>query len=70
MDVNALDLFAADGDGSTAVQELATENMKRVVRPSSPASDGDDAWLADSAQSPDLIGNFVEIKTVWHPIGS
>jgi hypothetical protein len=27
-------------------------------------------WLADAAQSPYLIGEFVEIKTVWHPIGS
>ena len=27
-------------------------------------------WLADAAQSPYLIGEFVEIKTVWHPIGA
>ncbi|MFN2484223.1 MAG: aldehyde dehydrogenase family protein [Candidatus Limnocylindria bacterium] len=70
MDVNALDLYAADGDGTAALQEVATANMKRVVRPSSSAADGDDAWLAPAAQSPYLIGNFVEIKTVWHPIGA
>ncbi|MDQ3880891.1 MAG: aldehyde dehydrogenase family protein [Chloroflexota bacterium] len=70
MDVNALDLFGADGAGTADIQELATENMKRVVRPPTSTPDGDAAWLADSAQSPYLIGNFVEIKTVWHPIGS
>ena len=69
MDVNALDLYGTDGDGSAALQELATENMKRVVRPAGRPL-GDDAWLAPSAQSPFLIGNFVEIKTVWHPIGA
>ena len=69
MDVNALDLYGTDGDGSAALQELAMENMKRVVRPAGRQLN-DDAWLASSAQSPHLIGNFVEIKTVWHPIGA
>jgi hypothetical protein len=27
-------------------------------------------WLAETAQSPYLIGLFVETKTVWHPIGA
>jgi hypothetical protein len=32
-------------------------------------SDGTD-WLSPRSQSPYMIGEFVEIKTVWHPIGS
>ncbi len=27
-------------------------------------------WLDPGAQSPYLIGLFVETKTVWHPIGA
>ena len=39
------------------------------VRPPS-AGLGRYDWLAETAQSPYLIGEFVEIKTVWHPIGA
>lgn len=28
------------------------------------------AWLADSAQGLERIGDFVELKTTWHPIGA
>ena len=51
------------------VKEVAVENVKRFVRPPSGGLDRYD-WLADAAQSPYLIGEFVEIKTVWHPIGA
>jgi acyl-CoA reductase-like NAD-dependent aldehyde dehydrogenase len=56
MDVNALDLAGADGD-SPELERLAAENVKRVVhgRP--------------DVQSPWEIANFLELKTVWHPIG-
>jgi acyl-CoA reductase-like NAD-dependent aldehyde dehydrogenase len=56
MDVNALDLAGADGDLGE-LERLAAENVKRVVR--GPA-DG---------QSPWEIASFLELKTVWHPIG-
>jgi acyl-CoA reductase-like NAD-dependent aldehyde dehydrogenase len=56
MDVNALDLGAADG-ASAELERLAAENVKRVVH-------GD----AD-AESPWEIAAFLELKTVWHPIG-
>jgi acyl-CoA reductase-like NAD-dependent aldehyde dehydrogenase len=56
MDVNALDLGAAD-DGTARLEELAAGNVKRVVR-----------GRAD-AQSPWEIASFLELKTVWHPIG-
>ena len=45
------------------------ENVKRLVRPPSAGSDGVD-WLSRSCQSPYHIAEFVEIKTVWHPIGA
>jgi acyl-CoA reductase-like NAD-dependent aldehyde dehydrogenase len=69
MDVNALDAFGASPDESAALEEIAVENVKRFVRPPAAGLDRYD-WLSDSAQSPYLIGEYVEIKTVWHPIGS
>ena len=56
MDVNALDLSAADGEAGE-LERLAAENVKRVVRSGS------------EEQSPWQIGAFLELKTVWHPIG-
>jgi acyl-CoA reductase-like NAD-dependent aldehyde dehydrogenase len=78
MDVNAIDLCGAvfrSGAGqtgasagagsveptpaghSTELEEAAAENVKRVVR-----------GRADT-QSPWEIANYLELKTVWHPIG-
>jgi acyl-CoA reductase-like NAD-dependent aldehyde dehydrogenase len=68
MDVNALDAFGADSGEAAALEQIAAENVKRMVRPH-PDLDRYD-WMADAAQSPYLIGEFVEIKTVWHPIGA
>jgi acyl-CoA reductase-like NAD-dependent aldehyde dehydrogenase len=56
MDVAALDLTGADGDAAE-LEKLGAENVKRVVR-----------GRADS-QSPYDIAAFLELKTVWHPIG-
>jgi acyl-CoA reductase-like NAD-dependent aldehyde dehydrogenase len=56
MDVNAIDLTGADGAVGD-LERLAAENVKRVVRSSA------------DAQSPWEIESFLELKTVWHPIG-
>jgi acyl-CoA reductase-like NAD-dependent aldehyde dehydrogenase len=56
MDVNAIDLCGADG-AAPELEQLAAENVKRVVR-----------GRADS-QSPWEIASFLELKTVWHPVG-
>ena len=56
MDVNAIDVTGADGDVAE-LERLAAENVKRVVR------------AAPSDQSPWEIAAFLELKTVWHPIG-
>ena len=69
MDVNALDAYGLDPAQGVAVEELATENVKRLVRPPKGGADAVD-WLSPNAQSPYLIGEFVETKTVWHPVGS
>ena len=56
MDVNAIDVTGANGDVAE-LERLAAENVKRVVRGS---ADGQSAWE---------ISPFLELKTVWHPIG-
>ncbi|MGI9236301.1 MAG: aldehyde dehydrogenase family protein [Woeseiaceae bacterium] len=64
MDVNAL--IYCDGGKKTArsVQELAAENVKRVV-----ARTRVD-WSKADAQHPYLIRDTQEVKTTWHPIGT
>ena len=69
MDVNGLDAYGLDPAQAAAVEELGVDNVKRLVRPPSSGSDGVD-WLSKRCQSPYHIGEFVEIKTVWHPIGA
>jgi hypothetical protein len=56
MDVNALDLAGSDGD-TPDLERAAAENVKRVVRG------------RPDAESPWEIAAFVELKTVWHPVG-
>jgi acyl-CoA reductase-like NAD-dependent aldehyde dehydrogenase len=69
MDVNGLDAYGLDPSQGAAIEELAVENVKRLVRPASVNGRGVD-WLSPRSQSPYLIADFVEIKTVWHPIGA
>jgi acyl-CoA reductase-like NAD-dependent aldehyde dehydrogenase len=56
MDVNAIDLTGADGD-APELERAAAENVKRVVR------------AEPDSQSPWEIESFLELKTVWHPVG-
>jgi acyl-CoA reductase-like NAD-dependent aldehyde dehydrogenase len=53
MDVNALDLPRPDAD----LERAAAENVKRIHH-----ANGD-------VQSPYEIAAFLELKTVWHPVG-
>lgn len=69
MDVNALDAYGVDPGAATEVEEVATENVKRLVRPPAGGEASVD-WLSPRAQSPYHIGEFIETKTVWHPIGA
>ncbi len=56
MDVNALDLTGADGQ-KPELERLAADNVKRIVH-----GEPDE-------QSPWAIASFLELKTVWHPVG-
>ena len=56
-DVNAVDLTGAPDDLEAKVVAEAAENVKRLIR-----GEPDD-------QSPYIIADFCEMKTVWHPVG-
>ena len=44
----------------------AAESVKRLKA----LAPGDVDWLSDSAQGVEEIADFVEFKTIWHPVGA
>lgn len=62
MDVNGLLLMGYPVENSLKLEQLATENLKRVRK-----------WSADKAnteevETPYVIQEFLETKTTWHPV--
>ncbi|MFI4971817.1 MAG: aldehyde dehydrogenase family protein [Hyphomicrobiales bacterium] len=57
MDVNAIDAAGCTAEETKAIELAAADNVKRVIKVSS------------EERSPYLIAAFMEMKTVWHPIG-
>jgi acyl-CoA reductase-like NAD-dependent aldehyde dehydrogenase len=64
MDVNAIDLTGLAAHLRPEVEQLAAENVKRVVRAE------EDDWFSERAQSPYAVTALMEMKTVWHPMGA
>ncbi len=64
MDVNAIDVSGVPDDLLAKVDELAAENVKRIVR----GADVDP--FSAEAQSPYEVTALMEFKTVWHPMGA
>lgn len=64
MDVNAIDVTGVPVELLADVGSLAAENVKRVVR--APEVDP----FSEVAQSPYEVAAFLEMKTVWHPVGA
>ena len=57
MDVNAIDVSGCTPDEVGAVEAAAADNVKRVIK------------LPARERSPHLVTAFMEMKTIWHPIG-
>jgi acyl-CoA reductase-like NAD-dependent aldehyde dehydrogenase len=60
MDVNAIDLTGAPAGSRAELERLAAGNVKRVFA-------AEEDWAA--APTPARMLAFLEIKTVWHPVG-
>ena len=64
MDVNGIDLTGvADEELATSLEVAAADNLKRVRRAPAAAVD----WLATPGI--DRMTDWLETKTVWHPVG-
>jgi acyl-CoA reductase-like NAD-dependent aldehyde dehydrogenase len=62
MDVNAIDLCGVgSADEARDLEAASAENLKRVRRPA------DEDWFASPGLS--RLTQYLELKTVWHPIG-
>ena len=57
MDINAIDTAGCTPEEIRAIEEAAAGNVKRVIK------------VTQDEQSPYLVAAFMEMKTVWHPIG-
>ena len=70
VDVDAIDVWGVPEDLRTDVELLAADNVKRLARRPAGATDAKFDWLDDrSTERPEWIAAFLEMKTVWHPIG-
>ena len=69
-DVDALDVWGVPDDLRTDVELSAADSVKRVLRRPAGATDARFDWLDDRAsERPEWIAAYLEMKTVWHPIG-
>jgi len=57
MDVNAIDVSGCTPEEVGLVEAAAADNVKRVIK------------LPADERSPHLVTAFMEMKTIWHPIG-
>jgi acyl-CoA reductase-like NAD-dependent aldehyde dehydrogenase len=64
MDVNAIDLTGVPHHLLAEVEAAASANVKRTIR------DGSRDPFDNAAQSPYHVTAFMEMKTVWHPMGA
>jgi len=69
-DVDGLDGWGIPDELRTAAETAAADSVKRVARRPSGVKDATFDWLDDrAAERPEWISTFLEMKTVWHPIG-
>ncbi len=71
VDVDAIDTWGVDPDAQAAIEVAAAESVKRLARRPAGVADTRFDWTDDrAAQRPEWIAAFLEMKTVWHPIGA
>jgi acyl-CoA reductase-like NAD-dependent aldehyde dehydrogenase len=69
-DVDGLDSWGVPDELRRPTEVAAADSVKRLARRPLATADGRFDWLDDgAAQRPEWIAAFLEMKTVWHPIG-
>jgi acyl-CoA reductase-like NAD-dependent aldehyde dehydrogenase len=70
VDVDALDTWGVPDELRRDVELAAADSVKRVARRPTRIREARFDWLDDRAtERPEWIAAFLEMKTVWHPIG-
>jgi acyl-CoA reductase-like NAD-dependent aldehyde dehydrogenase len=70
VDVDALDTWGVPDPMRLETEQLAADDVKRLSRRPSTVNEARFDWLDDRAtERPEWIAAFLEMKTVWHPIG-
>ena len=70
VDVDALDTWGVPDAMRLETEQLAADDVKRLSRRSTKVDEARFDWLDDRAtERPEWIAAFLEMKTVWHPIG-
>jgi acyl-CoA reductase-like NAD-dependent aldehyde dehydrogenase len=71
VDVDALDVWGVPDALRTDTELTAADDIKRIARRPAGVSDAKFDWLDDrAAERPEWIAAYLEMKTVWHPIGT
>jgi acyl-CoA reductase-like NAD-dependent aldehyde dehydrogenase len=69
-DVDALDTWGVSDAMRRDTELLAADDIKRLSRRPTRVAESRFDWLDDAAtERPEWIAAFLEMKTVWHPIG-
>jgi acyl-CoA reductase-like NAD-dependent aldehyde dehydrogenase len=70
VDVDALDTWGVPDAMRLETEQLAADDIKRLSRRPTTVNEARFDWLDDrAAERPEWIAAFLEMKTVWHPIG-
>jgi acyl-CoA reductase-like NAD-dependent aldehyde dehydrogenase len=70
VDVDALDTWGVPDAMRLETEQLAADDVKRLSRRPKTVNEARFDWLDDrAAERPEWIAAFLEMKTVWHPIG-
>ncbi len=71
VDVDALDTWGVPDVLRVETEQLAADDVKRLSRRATTVDEARFDWLDDRAtERPEWIAAFLEMKTVWHPIGT
>jgi acyl-CoA reductase-like NAD-dependent aldehyde dehydrogenase len=70
-DVDSIDVWGVPPDLRTETELLASQDIKRIARRPAGVTDAKFDWLDDRAtERPEWIAAWLEMKTVWHPVGT